>query len=348
MAPSPQYFAGNPTTKNVRLPTQRCREPAYNRGSGVIRLNTNFSLLARKGFRPNSLAGVAFGIGCVAAAAAIRWFLGLTFGNTLQFVPFFPAVILTALFAGAWPAMLALTLSVLVAWFMFVTPYGFGALSSAQIANVMVYVVSGAFVIWLGQLFRSVVRDLQAEQAQREMILDEVQHRARNMGAMGAAIVQFSLKDNKEAAALINSRMRTLQATNDLITKSPDLQPDIETIIRQELAPYDIARCTLTGAPAPLPSNAARAVALVVHELITNAVKYGALSPSGGSLDLSWSMQDGMLEIDWQEDGGPKISAPTRSGFGTKLIDATVASLNGSVEREFRQTGLRCRVRLRP
>jgi len=311
-------------------------------------VNQYFSSLARRGFRPNSPSGVLFGIACVAAAALIRWLLGMTFGNTLQFVPFFPAVILTALFAGAGPAMLALTLSVLTAWFLFVTPYGFGALSPVQMANVALYLVSGAFVIWLAQLFRSTVQQLQAEQAQREMILSEVEHRARNMGAMGAAIVQFSLKDDKETAALINSRMKTLQATNDLITKSPQLQADIETILRQELSPYDLSRCALNGSPLRLPSNAARAVALVAHELITNAVKYGALSRDSGKLALSWSMNGGFLEIEWREDGGPKVPAPTRSGFGTKLIDTTVAGLDGSIEREFRESGFYCRVKLRP
>ncbi len=202
-------------------------------------------------------------------------------------------------------------------------------------------------MICLAQLFRNAVRDLQAEQAQREMILSEVEHRARNMGAMGAAIVQFSLKDNEEAAALINSRMKTLQATNDLITKSPQLQADIETILRQELSPYDLSRCVLNGSPLRLPSNAARAVALVVHELITNAVKYGALSADGGKLHLSWSMNGGLLEIEWREDGGPKVPTPTRSGFGTRLIDTTVAGLDGSIEREFRDSGLFCRVRVR-
>lgn len=323
------------------------RTRLYLRDYGGFRVNQYFSSLARRGFRPNSPSGVLFGIACVAAAAAIRWLLGMAFGNTLQFVPFFPAVILTALFAGALPALLALALSVLVAWYLFVTPYGFGALSATQSANVALYIASGLFVVWLAQLFRNAVRDLQAEQAQREMILAEVEHRARNMGAMGAAIVQFSLKDNKEAAALINSRMKTLQATNDLITKSPQLQADIETILRQELSPYDLSRCVLNGSPLRLPSNAARAVALIVHELITNAVKYGALSQDGGKLNLSWSEKDGALDIEWNEDGGPKITAPARSGFGTKLIDTTVAGLNGSIEREFRESGLFCRVRVR-
>lgn len=314
--------------------------------AGGFDLGRFFSSLARRGFAPNSLSGYAFALACVAAATLMRWLLGMMLGATLFFVPFFPAVVVAALFAGAGPALLALVLSVLISWYLFLLPRGFDPLTTAQLTNMGIYFVSGMFVIWLGQLFRNAVRDLQAEQAQREMILSEVEHRARNMGAMGAAIVQFSLKDNKEAAELINSRMKTLQATNDLITKSPRLQPDIESILRMELAPYGIDRCTMNGGTVRLPSNAARAVALVIHELTTNAVKYGALSRDSGKLNLSWAMKDGALEIEWREHGGPKIAAPARSGFGTKLIDTTVAALSGSVAREFRDDGLYCRVRL--
>jgi two-component sensor histidine kinase len=314
----------------------------------VLNLNRFFSSLARRGFRPGSVTGYGFAIACVAAAALIRWLLGAIFGATLFFVPFFPAVVLTALFAGAGPAIVALALSVVISLYLFLLPRGFDPMTTAQLTNLAIYVVSGLFVIWLGQLFRNVVRELQAEQAQRQLILDEVEHRARNMGAMGAAIVQFSLKDNQEAADLINRRMRTLQATNDLITKSPRLQPDIESLLRMELAPYGAGRCTMKGDTVYLPANAARAVALVVHELITNAVKYGALSLDSGKLDLSWAMKEGMLELTWREDGGPKISEPARSGFGTKLIDTTVATLNGSVDREYRDSGLYCRIRLKP
>jgi two-component sensor histidine kinase len=319
----------------------------YSPDYGGFRVNQYFSSLARRGFAPNSVGGYAFAVACVAAAVLIRLALGMMFGTTLFFVSFFPAVVLASLFAGAGPGLLALMLSVIVAWYFFFGPIGFTPMTSVQIVNIAVYIVCGLFVVWLGHLFRTAVRDLQAEQAQREMILAEVEHRARNMGAMGAAIVQFSLKDNKEAAALINSRMKTLQATNDLITKSPQLQADIESILRQELSPYDLSRCALNGSPLRLPSNVARAVALIVHELITNAVKYGALSANGGKLNLSWSEKDGALDIEWNEDGGPKITAPGRSGFGTKLIDTTVAGLNGSIEREFRETGLFCRVRVR-
>ena len=310
-------------------------------------MKTRIGALARRGFEPNSPAGFLFAATCIAAAASVRWLLGMWFGATLYFVPFFPAVIIAALFAGFWPGMLALALSVTIGVAAFVPSNLVAGLPSSFIANLAIYLVAGFSTVWLGHLFRSAVRELQAEQAQRELILKEVEHRARNMGALGAAIVQFSLKDDRETADLINSRMRALQATNDLITRAPKMEPDIESIIRQELAPYDLSRCTLRGGSLPLRSDIARGVGLVVHELTTNAVKYGAFSGNVGRVEIVWSQNAGTIAIDWKEDGGPKLGAPTHTGFGTKLIDATVKGLNGSATREFRDNGFTCRITMR-
>jgi two-component sensor histidine kinase len=303
------------------------------------------SALARRGFRPNSAEGFLFAIGCIAAAAVLRWLLGMWFGATLYFVAFFPAVIIASLFAGLWPGMLALGLSVAIGLALFIPPNLM--VGPPFVANLAIYVAAGLCTVWLGHLFRTTVSQLQAEQTQRELILNEVEHRARNMGALGAAIIQLSLKDNQEAADTINRRMRTLQATNDLITRAPEMQPDIQSIIRQELAPYDPARCDLRGGPLRLRSDVARTVALVVHELTTNAVKYGALSGGKGRIDIAWTQFDDGIEIAWKESGGPKVTEPVRSGFGTKMIDATVKGLNGSAERTFGENGFSCRITLR-
>lgn len=266
------------------------------------------------------------------------------FGATLYFVAFFPAVILAALFAGFWPGIFALGLSVIIGIALFVPPNAMAGMPAPFIANLVIYVAAGFCTVWLGHLFRSVVRELQAEQTQRELILREVEHRARNMGALGAAIVQFSLKDNQEAADLINSRMKTLQATNDLITRAPQMQPDIQTIVRQELSPYGHTRCRLKGGELKLRPDIARAIALVVHELTTNAVKYGALSSEEGKVEVSWQHHGDSIELDWREESAASFPVPTRSGFGTRLIDETVKGLNGTVAREFGDRSFRCRM----
>lgn len=310
-------------------------------------MKTRIGALARQGFETNSAAGFAFAVSCIAVAALVRWLLGMWFGATLYFVAFFPAVILAALFAGFWPGIAALALSVFVGIALFVPSNLMAGLPVSFVSNLVIYLVAGFSTVWLGHLFRSAVRELQAEQAQRELILKEVEHRGRNMGALGAAIVEFSLKENREAASLINTRMRALQTTNDLITRAPKMEPDIESIVRQELAPYDLARCSMRGGSLPLRSDIARAAGLVIHELATNAVKYGALSKSDGRVEIDWARHADAIEIRWKESGGPKIEAPMRTGFGTKLIDTTVKGLNGTVEREFGEDGFSCRITFR-
>ena len=321
---------------------------AYSSGvPGGFSVKTRIGVLARRGFEPNTLSGFTFAAVCIAIAAVVRWLLGMWFGATLYFVAFFPAVILAALFAGFWPGIFALAFSVAIGIAFFVPANLMAGLPASFIANLAIYLLAGFCTVWLGHLFRSAVRELQIEQEQRELILKEVEHRARNMGALGAAIVQFSLKDDRETANLINSRMRALQATNDLITRARHMQPDIESIVSQELAPYDLSRCAMRGGSLPLRSDIARAAGLVVHELTTNAVKYGALSSSEGRIEIAWSQADDTIEIMWKESGGPKIATPTRTGFGTKLIDATVKGLNGSAEREFGENGFSCRITMR-
>jgi two-component sensor histidine kinase len=244
--------------------------------------------------------------------------------------------------------MLVLALSVALGIGLFIPAHVLANLSPSFFANLAVYLVAGFFTVWLGHLFRTTVRELQAEQAQRELILKEVEHRGRNMGALGAAIVHYSLKDNKEAADLINSRMKTLQATNDLITRAPKLQPEIRTIIQQELAPFGTSRYTLEGGALKLRADIARAVALIVHELVTNAVKYGALSEDDGKLAVNWSQRGDEIAIDWQEHKNSAIQASSRVGFGTQLIEATVKGMNGSAERTFGERCFTCRIVLRP
>jgi two-component sensor histidine kinase len=167
------------------------------------------------------------------------------------------------------------------------------------------------------------------------------------MGALGAAIVQFTLGDDRETADLINQRMHALQATNDLITRAPAMEPDIESIVRHELAPYDLSRCALRGGRLPLRADIARSVGLIVHELTTNAVKYGALSNGHGRIEISWMKDREFLEMIWRESGVQNGGASTRVGFGTRLIEATVKGLNGTAEREFANGEFTCRISLR-
>jgi two-component sensor histidine kinase len=119
---------------------------------------------------------------------------------------------------------------------------------------------------------------------------------------------------------------------------------------RQELAPYsekDKTRVRIDGPQVLLEPNAAQAIAITLHELATNAVKYGALSVANGQIDLKWSHEpNGRLHLRWTEIGGPAVEEPTRKGFGGRIIEQMIAQLKGKARLDWRAEGLICEITL--
>ena len=121
-------------------------------------------------------------------------------------------------------------------------------------------------------------------------------------------------------------------------------------IASQELAPYSATgetRICIDGPAVFLAPDAAQAIAMTLHELATNAAKYGALSVLSGQIDLKWSHNsDGRLRLSWSEIGGPAVQAPTRKGFGGRIIEKVIPQLKGKTCLEWRKEGLICEITL--
>ena len=121
-------------------------------------------------------------------------------------------------------------------------------------------------------------------------------------------------------------------------------------IARQELAPYSVTgkRVKIDGPQVLLEPNAAQAVAVTLHELATNAAKYGALSVADGQIELIWSHEaDGQLNLRWSENGGPAVKAPTRKGFGGRIMEQMIGQLKGQTRFDWNPEGLVCEIALR-
>jgi two-component sensor histidine kinase len=119
------------------------------------------------------------------------------------------------------------------------------------------------------------------------------------------------------------------------------------SVAGQELAAY-VGRVTLRGPNVSLAAKVVQPLSMLLHELATNAAKYGALSGQEGRVEVVWLLDtsDDTLHLRWREDGGPPIPhPPTRRGFGTRVIDATAAQLGGTVQRRWQPSGLSCEVR---
>lgn len=186
---------------------------------------------------------------------------------------------------------------------------------------------------------------------QRQLLIDELNHRVRNtlMVVQGMAHQTFRGEDVPTAQlAAFNARLHALAGAHTAISRSNWVGAEIAEVVRQGLAicGEDIERIRIAGPDLRLRPGAAVALALVLHELATNAVKYGALSAHEGSAAVGWAVLEGeRLAMTWLERGGPPVTPPTRTGFGSRLITSSVTrQLEGEVEFDFSREGLCCRM----
>jgi PAS domain S-box-containing protein len=200
-----------------------------------------------------------------------------------------------------------------------------------------------------------IARDITEQKRSQEQIATlarEAEHRSKNMLANVQAAVHLSHSDTPEGLKqAIEGRIQALANVHSLFVKTRWIGADLSTIATQELAPYfdkDKARVRIDGPPVLLEPNAAQTIAVTLHELATNAAKYGALSAANGQVDLNWSHEaDGVLCVRWTETGGPKVQEPTHKGFGGRIIEQMIPQLKGKAHFEWRPEGLACEITLR-
>ena len=146
--------------------------------------------------------------------------------------------------------------------------------------------------------------------------------------------------------AAFQGRLSALANVQKLFSVSRWTGASIKTIIQDELRPYagpDAQRVDIRGDDIRLPAALAQAIAVSVHELATNAAKYGSLSEPSGQIEINWQTDTaGKLSLHWKERGGPRTAKPTRIGFGVGAVDGVIRMLSGSINREWKPEGLVC------
>lgn len=181
-----------------------------------------------------------------------------------------------------------------------------------------------------------------------ELLISELNHRVRNiLGLIRGLVTQgrTGVDTVADFADVLGGRVAALSRAHDQITKHQWGPGSLRTLIATEAAPYvgqGAARVRATGPDVALKPQAFSTLALVIHEMMTNAAKYGALSDSNGTVDIKWSFDAaGRLSLDWNELGGPVVQAPTRRGFGTTIIERSIPhELQGEAKVEFRLAGI--------
>jgi PAS domain S-box-containing protein len=188
----------------------------------------------------------------------------------------------------------------------------------------------------------------QAEE-HRELLLREVDHRAKNALAVVQAALRLTPKDDAATyARAVEGRVQALARAHTLLASGSWQGAALRPLVEAELAVFDPAsgagRVRIEGAHVMLAPAAAQSLAMALHELATNATKYGALSTPDGTVGVAWHVAAGQLRLLWQERGGPPVpGSPARRGFGSRVLDATVRDqLGGAVERRWEPGGLVC------
>src|SRR6202020_2246657 len=162
---------------------------------------------------------------------------------------------------------------------------------------------------------RQIARRLTEEETYRKLVVDELQHRLKNKLSTVHAVLHQVLQDQPQIWANIDHRIRALSATDDLIARVDGSGCDIWDLLLSELGPYGHVRFTLNGNSLFLPAKLAVSLALMFHELATNAGKYGAFSSPQGLLQVSWSVIEDRLNITWDETEGPAVDKIGAAGF---------------------------------
>ena len=208
---------------------------------------------------------------------------------------------------------------------------------------------------WVGTM--TDIDDLRGLQSRQQVLTAELQHRTRNLLSVVQAIANQTLRSSISLASFktqFASRLRAISRVQSLLAQVEDHVVDLRDLVAAELAAHSEADLTsekirVNGPPVSLPATAAQALALALHELATNAVKYGALSQPGGKLDVRWEVKDrkptSEVALKWQEAGISIAKAPERKGYGRELIERALPyQLNAKTELEFTADGVRCEI----
>jgi two-component sensor histidine kinase len=300
--------------------------------------------------QPSLLFSAGFAAGCLALASAARWGLAQIRPDVF-FTPYIPAVFFATAFGG-----FRIGIATALAGGVLGVGINFSdaAVDSARFALLLIFWAVCGITVWGVEHYRTIVEQerqiakrLIREEEYRKLLVDELQHRLKNKTSTIHAVLHQVLQDQPQIWDSIDHRIRSLSATDDLIARVDVNGCDIKDLLRSELGPYGHVRFNLNGEPLFLPAKLAVSLALIFHELATNAGKYGAFSAARGLLQVSWSVSDDRLNVTWDETEGPTVENVGKPGFGTKLLKSALRPFDGKTEISFLKTGVHCTMQCR-
>jgi two-component sensor histidine kinase len=187
----------------------------------------------------------------------------------------------------------------------------------------------------------------------QETLADEMNHRVKNVFALTEGMVRLSARSavsKEDLAATLQGRLHALAEAHALVRRRFDQMPweaaDFGEILTRILLPHDEGRSIVRGPLLSVGERAVTSVALLFHELATNAAKYGSLSVDQGAVEIEWEADERDMRLQWREAGGPTTKPPERQGNGVKVVNGTIQQLGGTIDYDWRPEGLIARLRL--
>ncbi|GLK46708.1 MULTISPECIES: CHASE domain-containing protein [Novosphingobium] len=247
------------------------------------------------------------------------------------------------------------------AWIVEVSDRQANALSPLSRLTLFFGALASLMVMAIGRLItkraaedRVVLEWLTNQASIRNSLTRELNHRVKNTLANVLSIAALTRRRSKgidDFTESLTARIRALSATHDLLSQSDWGHAALGDIVRSELAPYmegNESHVVMAGPGIKLAPNDAMSLGLAIHELATNAAKYGALSTIEGRIHVQWTLAaPDLAEIHWREEGGPPVTEPTKRGFGRDLIEKIVAhELKSEVDLRFEPGGVECRLKV--
>lgn len=298
----------------------------------------------------SGVRGVAWGCGMVVIPTVIRASLDPLISGT-TFVAYFPFILASGLLLS-WRAAATVTIaSALAANFLFMEPRYILLAKITDTIGTFLFVVSSLLIVTVGQTLRRAVQDLEAVRCREVHLNRELQHRVKNTLAVVQGLAVQTLRDVPNVNGSLDKlqgRIRALAAANEILRSGHWEECRLPALAVRALEPFNgRGAIALFGPECSLPEESCVPLVLALHELATNAVKYGALSSPTGSVELSWhaaSNAGDELEMTWREQGGPPVSQPTRLGLGAKLLRPQFGLSEVTVDYE--ALGVSCRLRL--
>lgn len=315
--------------------------------------------------RPAVLATYAASLAIFALAFAVRSWFDPYLPQGFPFLTFFPAVLISGFVFGVRQGILVALLSAFASWYFFIPPVGADFSAGTLLAmGLYLFVVSTelALIALMMHAFRAEARALEETRRlvdQQETMAQELDHRLKNIFATMNAIISLSLRgvtSAQELAARLRERVSALGRSNLLLRGfRAGEEVGLHSVITQALEPFSIVgtpRLTAAGAHIPLGGQTLVVMGLTLHELGTNAAKYGALSVPGGKVLLSWQMERDAdtgaenLLFEWRETGGPLLEAETRGagGFGSTLMSRVITNVGGHTDIGYPPEGALVRI----